>query len=79
MDTRNAANVGDKPTKDNPLLSLAEMSVSTANERRHTDGAIETASPAGERQETELLDLEAAIARGLISADFWTEQPMDQE
>ena len=79
MDAGNAANLGDQSTKDNPLLSLVEMSVPTADERRHTDGAIGQIGPEGEKQETELLDLEAAIARGLISADFWTEQPTHQE
>ena len=79
MDARIAASSGDNSTKDNPLLSLAEMSVSTADEHRHTDGATGQTSAEGEKQETELLDLEAAIARGLISADFWTEQPTYQE
>ena len=79
MDVRNVASLGDKSAQDNLLLSLAEMDVSTADERQHADGTVEKVSPEGDKQETELLNMEAAIARGLVSADFWMEQPTDQE
>ena len=79
MDVRNVASLGDKSAQDNPLPSLAEMDVSTAHKSQHADGTVDKGSLEGSKQETELLDMETAIARGLISADFWMEQPTGQE